>query len=54
MSFGCVNFNDNDVKIVNNFISSGQISIWLPDETNDIVQFPQKKSFLDNINFKNP
>jgi hypothetical protein len=54
MSFGCVNFNDNDVKIVNDFVNSGQISIWLPDETNNIVQFPQKKSFSDNFNFKNP
>lgn len=54
MSFGCINFSDNDVKIVDDFIESGQITIWLPDTTNDIVQFPGKKSFIDNVQLKNP
>lgn len=31
MSFGCINFAENDVIEVNKFITSGQKSIWLPD-----------------------
>lgn len=41
MSFGCINFNDNDVQDINKFINSGQLSIWLPDTSNDIVEIPQ-------------
>ena len=41
MSFGCINFNAKDVNDINNFISSGQLTIWLPDKTNDIVEIPQ-------------
>lgn len=40
MSFGCINFNDKDVQEINSFISSGQLTIWLPDTTNDIVEIP--------------
>jgi peptidoglycan hydrolase-like protein with peptidoglycan-binding domain len=40
MSFGCVNFADADVKDISSFITSGQISIWLPDATDDIVEIP--------------
>lgn len=40
MSFGCINFNDNDVQDINKFITSGQLSIWLPDATDDIVEIP--------------
>jgi hypothetical protein len=42
MSFGCINFKENDILDINNFITSGQISIWLPDETNDIVEIPKE------------
>jgi hypothetical protein len=40
MSFGCVNFNEKDVQEINSFINSGQITIWLPDESNNIVEIP--------------
>lgn len=40
MSLGCINFNASDAEEINNFIDSGQISVWLPDATNEIVQFP--------------
>ena len=42
MSFGCINFKENDILDINNFITSGQLSIWLPDKTNDIIQIPQQ------------
>ena len=41
MSFGCINFKDQDVSTMYNFIDAGQLSIWLPDKTNDIVEIPQ-------------
>jgi hypothetical protein len=41
MSFGCINFKDQDVPIMNDFITAGQLSIWLPDKTNEIVEIPQ-------------
>lgn len=41
MSFGCINFKDQDVPVMNKFIEAGQLSIWLSDETNDIVKIPQ-------------
>jgi hypothetical protein len=41
MSFGCINFKESDILDINNFINSGQLSIWLPDQTNDIVKVPQ-------------
>lgn len=40
MSYGCINFKESDVIEISNFIDSGQISIWLPDSTNDIVEVP--------------
>jgi len=40
MSFGCVNFGDADVKEISSFITAGQLSIWLPDESNNIVEIP--------------
>jgi hypothetical protein len=40
ISFGCINFKDEDIKTINNFINAGQLTIWLPDTSNDIVQIP--------------
>lgn len=40
MSFGCINFNDADVKEISSFITAGQLSIWLPDTSNNIVEIP--------------
>jgi hypothetical protein len=48
MSFGCINFNENDITQINAFITAGQISIWLPDETNDIVPF-EGRSFISKV-----
>jgi len=44
MSFGCINFKESDIIKVNKFIDAGQISVWLPDATDDIVQFPSSFS----------
>jgi peptidoglycan hydrolase-like protein with peptidoglycan-binding domain len=38
MSFGCINFQEKDIVEISDFIDSNQLSIWLPDETNDIVK----------------
>lgn len=40
VSFGCINFKEGDVQEINDFITSGQITIWLPDSSNDIVKVP--------------
>ncbi len=40
MSFGCINFADADVKNISSFIKAGQISIWLPDASDNIVEIP--------------
>jgi hypothetical protein len=40
MSFGCVNFGDADVREISSFITAGQLSIWLPDESDNIVEIP--------------
>lgn len=40
MSFGCINFADADVKDISSFIKAGQISIWLPDASDNIVEIP--------------
>jgi peptidoglycan hydrolase-like protein with peptidoglycan-binding domain len=40
MSFGCVNFGDADVKEISSFITDGQLSIWLPDASDNIVEIP--------------
>lgn len=40
MSYGCINFLENDIKEINNFINYNQISIWLP-ENGDIQEFPE-------------
>lgn len=40
MSFGCINFADNDVKDISSFITKGQITIWLPDASDNIVEIP--------------
>lgn len=47
-SFGCVNFKDADIQNVNNFITNGQYSFWLPDSSTNIVELP-KGSFLQGI-----
>jgi peptidoglycan hydrolase-like protein with peptidoglycan-binding domain len=40
MSFGCINFGDADVKEISSFITAGQLSIWLPDASDGIVEIP--------------
>jgi peptidoglycan hydrolase-like protein with peptidoglycan-binding domain len=40
MSFGCINFGDADVKEISSFITDGQLSIWLPDTSDNIVEIP--------------
>jgi hypothetical protein len=40
VSFGCVNFKESDIQEINDFVTSGQISIWLPDDSNGIVKIP--------------
>ena len=40
MSFGCINFNEKDVQSISDFIDAGQLTIWLPDTTNNIVEIP--------------
>jgi len=50
MSFGCINFKESDVIAIDKFIDSGQISVWLPDATDDIVQFPSNFSKKQDIN----
>jgi hypothetical protein len=40
MSFGCINFGDADVKEISSFITNGQLSIWLPDASDNIVEIP--------------
>jgi hypothetical protein len=40
MSFGCINFNEKDVQDVNSFIDAGQLTIWLPDASDNIVEIP--------------
>lgn len=39
MSFGCINFKEQDIVEINNFIDSGQKTIWLPDASDDIVRW---------------
>lgn len=41
VSFGCINFKEGDVQEINDFITSGQITIWLPDSTSEIVNVPK-------------
>ena len=50
MSFGCINFKESDVIAIDKFIDSGQISVWLPDATDDIVQFPSSFFKKQDIN----
>jgi len=50
MSFGCINFKESDVIEIDKFITRGQLSIWLPDSTNDIVKFPANYFSKDTIN----
>jgi len=38
MSYGCINFNDSDILMIEKFIKIGQYSFWLPDTTNDILR----------------
>jgi len=40
MSFGCINFNEKDVQDINSFIDAGQLTIWLPDASDNIVEIP--------------
>jgi hypothetical protein len=40
MSFGCINFNEQDVQDINSFIDAGQLTIWLPDASDGIVEIP--------------
>ena len=48
MSYGCINFNDADVKDVYNFMSDGQLSFWLP-ERKGILKLPKKETPLQNM-----
>ena len=48
MSYGCINFNDADVKDVYNFMSDGQLSFWLP-ERKGILKLPNKETPLQNM-----
>ena len=41
VSFGCINFKEGDVQEINNFITSEQVTIWLPDNSNGIVEVPK-------------
>ena len=50
MSFGCINFKESDVIAIDKFIDAGQISVWLPDATDDIVQFPSSFFKKQDIN----
>lgn len=43
MSFGCINFSEPDIISIDKFIGPGQITIWLPDTTSDIVRFPPEE-----------
>jgi hypothetical protein len=40
MSFGCINFKESDVLEIDSFIKSGQLTIWLPDQSDNIVEIP--------------
>lgn len=42
MSYGCVNFRENDILDISKFITVGQKSIWLSDVTNDIIRYQEK------------
>lgn len=44
MSFGCINFKEPDILEIDKFIGPGQITIWLPDTTSDIVKFPPQEA----------
>ena len=33
LSYGCINFNDSDVKDIYDFMTDGQLSFWLPEKT---------------------
>jgi hypothetical protein len=50
VSYGCINFSEKDVRDINGFINSGQITIWLPDN-GGIVELPDslKDSFFGRI-----
>jgi hypothetical protein len=39
MSFGCINFKEQDILEIDKFINSGQKTIWLPDASDDIVKW---------------
>lgn len=52
MSFGCINFKEDDVLDIDKFITANQISIWLPDTSDDIVEVPNnciKSSFINSL-----
>ena len=52
MSFGCINFKEADIIEINNFIDKGQVTIWLPDTTNNIVNVSDKclkKGFFSSL-----
>lgn len=51
LSYGCVNFRDEDIKEINKFITPNQISIWLPD-SGGIVELP--KEYFKTANLDNP
>jgi hypothetical protein len=45
-SFGCVNFKDQDLIKVNEFIDYGDLSFWLPDANTNILE-------IDEASWKN-
>lgn len=40
MSFGCINLNEKDAQDINSFIDAEQLTIWLPDASDGIVEIP--------------
>lgn len=41
ITYGCINFKEKDILEINEFITPGQVSVWLSDVSNDVVPFPQ-------------
>ena len=41
-SFGCVNFQDQDLIRVENFIDYGDLSFWLPDANTNILNIDEE------------
>ena len=55
MSYGCINFKENDILDIDKFINVGQKSIWLSDVSNDIVRYQDKPiNAYDKFKAENP